>query len=65
MTAATIEATAAMTAKTTVVTGAMTAGTGVPDRDCCGGSSMRARTSEPAAVLPLSRAMRVHESVTW
>ena len=53
-----------MTGRMTGVTGAMTAATGVADPGCCGDSSVRARTSKPAAPSPLSRAMRVHGSVT-
>jgi hypothetical protein len=53
-------------------TGAMTGVTGgtivavdVADPGCCGGSSMRARSSEPIAARRCrSRAMRVHGSVT-
>ena len=56
-------ATGAMTAKMTVVTGGMTAATAVPGLDCCGDSSMRARTSKPTTPTPLSRTMRVHGSV--
>jgi hypothetical protein len=42
----------------------MTAATGVLAPDCCGDSSMRARTSKPTTPTPLSRAMRVDGSVT-
>ena len=64
MTAAMIAVTGARTATMTGVTVGMTAATAVADPGCCGDSSMRARTSKPTAVLPLSRAMRVHGSVT-
>jgi hypothetical protein len=45
------------------VTGATTVATGVPAPGCCGDSFMPARTSDPTAVSPLSRAMRVHGRV--
>jgi hypothetical protein len=43
----------------------MTAAIGVLAPGCWGDSSMRARTSQPTTPTPLSRAMRVHGSVTW
>jgi hypothetical protein len=61
MTAATAGRTGAMTE----VTDGMTATIDVADRDCCGDSSMRPRTPKPTTPRPLSRAMRVHGSVTW
>ena len=60
MTAATGARTGAMTG----VTGGMTAATAVADPGYCGDSYMPPRTSKPTAVMPLSRAMRVHGSVT-
>jgi hypothetical protein len=65
VTGAMTEVTGAVTAAMTGVTGGMTAATVVADLGCCGDSSMRACTSKPTTPTPLSRAMRVHGSVTW
>ena len=59
-----IAATAGRTAMTTAVTAGMTAAIGVPAPGYCGDSSMQARTPESTTPTPLSRAMRVHGSVT-
>jgi hypothetical protein len=60
-----IAVTAARTATMTVVTVGMTGATADADLGCYGDSAMRARTSKPTTHAPLSRAMRVHGSVTW
>ena len=57
--AAMIAATGGRTAVMTGATGGMTARTGVAAPGYCGGSSMRARASQPITPTPLSRAMRV------
>jgi len=63
MTGAKIAAMNTATGVMTGVTGATTVATGVPAPGCCGDSFMPARTSDPTAVSPLSRAMRVHGRV--
>jgi len=60
-----IAATGARTAAMTAATGGMTARTGAAAPGYCGDSSMRARTSKPMALLPLSRAKRVHRTMPW
>ena len=59
-----IAVTAGRTGAMTGATGGMTAAIGVADPGCCGDSPMRARASKPTAMSPLSRAMRLHGSVT-
>ena len=58
-----IAATGGKTGAMTAETAGMTAATAVAAPACCGDSSMRARTSDPTAALPLSRAIRVHGPV--
>ena len=64
VTGAMTAATAGRTGVMTGVTGGMTAATGVADPGCCGDSPMRAPPNRPTACSLLSRAMRVHGSVT-